>query len=165
MARASRLQRELKKRGDFESLAQETWLNIVRTGSRLTLRFERLFASYGLTSTQYNVLRILRGEGQPLPCLEIAQRLIASVPGITGLIDRLEDAGLVQRERSAEDRRVVYVAITDSALALLKRIDKPLGELHRQVLEPLSESEQLELIRMLEVLRAADERADENAAK
>lgn len=161
MTRASRLQRELKKRSEFDSVAQEAWLNIVRTASRLTTRFERLFASFGLTGTQYNVLRILRGEGRPLPCLEIADRLIASVPGITGLVDRLEDAGLVKRERSSEDRRVIYVAITDEALGLLKRIDKPLAELHRQVMSPLGESEQLQLVRLLETLRAADEATGE----
>src|ERR1700685_3235300 len=111
-----RLQRELKKKRPFESPEQEALLNLVRTNDRFQFRFARLFREYGLTPSQYNVLRILRGEGKPLPCLEIADRLIAAVPAITGLIDRLERMELITRLRSTEDRRVVYVTITDKAL-------------------------------------------------
>ncbi len=92
---ASRLQRELKKRRPFESLEQKASLNLLRTNDQLQIRFARLFREFGLTPSQYNVLRILRGEGQPLPILEIASRTITVVPGITGLIDRLEEAGFV----------------------------------------------------------------------
>src|SRR5438270_3273962 len=116
-----RLQRELKKRRPFDAPEQEAILNIARTADRFGICFARLFREYGLTPSQYNVLRILRGEGRPLPILDIAARTITVVPGITGLIDRLEDAGLVTRERSAEDRRVVNVTVTRKALALLAR--------------------------------------------
>ena len=109
----SRLQRELKKKGAFASLEQEAMLNILRTNDQFQNRFGRLFREYGLTSSQYNILRILRGEGQPLPSLEVADRMIQVVPAITGLIDRLEKAGLVARHRCDQDRRVVYVEITD----------------------------------------------------
>ena len=78
------LQREIKKRHPFESPEQEAMLNLVRTNDRFQFRFARLFREYGLTPSQYNVLRILRGEGKPLPCLEIADRMIAAVPAITG---------------------------------------------------------------------------------
>ena len=81
----------------------------------MQIRFARLFREYGLTPSQYNVLRILRGEGKPLPILEIASRTITVVPGITGLIDRLEQAGFVNRLRCEKDRRVIYVALTDHA--------------------------------------------------
>src|SRR5438128_11023570 len=120
---SGKLQRELKKRRPFESPEQEAMLNIVRTGDRLQIHFTRLFREHGLTPSQYNVLRILRGEGKPLPCLEIAERTLTVVPGITGLIDRLEAAGLVERERSASDRRVVFVALTDRARKLLDDLD------------------------------------------
>src|SRR4051794_29894452 len=116
------LRREIKKRDPFESPEQEAMLNLVRTNDRFGLRFARLFREHGLTPSQYNVLRILRGEGKPLPCLEIADRMIAAVPGITGLIDRLEALGLVGRDRSTEDRRVIYVAITDKGLNLLNTL-------------------------------------------
>ena len=85
-----KLQHELKKKRPFDSPEQEAALNLLRTNDQLQIRFARLFREHGLTTSQYNVLRILRGEGKPLPILEIASRMITVVPGITGLIDRLE---------------------------------------------------------------------------
>ena len=86
----SRLQDELKKRNPFESPLHEALLNILRTADQFENRAGRLFREYDLTPSQYNVLRILRGEGQPLPCLEIANRMLQVVPAMTGLLDRLE---------------------------------------------------------------------------
>src|ERR1700726_3210109 len=100
-----KLQHELKKKRPFESPEQEAALSVLRTSDQLQIRFARLFREHGLTPSQYNILRILRGEGKPLPILEIASRTITIVPGITGLIDRLEKVGLVKRERCSEDRR------------------------------------------------------------
>ncbi|MFO0959587.1 MAG: MarR family transcriptional regulator [Isosphaeraceae bacterium] len=153
------LQGELKKRNPFESPEQEALLGLWRTGDRFQIRYARLFRSHGLTPSQYNVLRILRGEGKPLPCLEIADRLVTAVPGITGLIDRLEAAGLVARERSAEDRRVIYVAITAAGLELLAGLDGPVEELQKALVGHLSPDELADLIRLLEKARrsVADE--------
>src|SRR6058998_778110 len=106
-----KLQHELKKKRPFESLEQEAALGIVRTSDRLQHSFARLFRGHGLTPSQYNVLRILRGEGKPLPILEIASRTVTVVPGITGLIDRLEQGGFVNRLRCDKDRRMIYVAL------------------------------------------------------
>lgn len=150
---ASRLQQELKKRGPFESPEQEAMLNVVRTSDQMQIRFTRLFRSYGLTPAQYNVLRILRGAGEPLPILEIASRLITVVPGITGLIDRLEEAGWVNRVRCASDRRVIYVEITDKARNLLAKLDRPVAELHKSLLGHLSRTELAQLSRLLEKAR------------
>src|SRR5882757_8123980 len=126
-----RLQAELKKRRPFDSPEQEATLNIARTADRFGIRFARLFREYGLTPSQYNILRILRGEGKPLPILEVASRTITVVPGITGLIDRLEQAGFVNRLRCDQDRRVIYVALTDHATTTLAALDEPLVALHR----------------------------------
>jgi len=154
------LQREIKKRRPFESPEQEAMLNLVRTNDRFQFRFARLFREYGLTSSQYNVLRILRGEGKPLPCLEIADRMIAAVPAITGLIDRLEAMSLVARDRSTEDRRVVFVEITPKALDLLARLDQPVHDLHKKLVGHLTQAELRELSRLLEKARLS--LADEN---
>ncbi len=148
-----RLQRELKKRRPFDSPEQEAALNIARTADRFGIRFARLFREYGLTPSQYNVLRILRGESKPLPILEVADRMIATVSGITGLIDRLEGMGLVCRERSTEDRRVVFVAITAKGLDLLGRLDEPVEALHKRLIGHLSPAELRELSRLLEKAR------------
>jgi DNA-binding MarR family transcriptional regulator len=150
---SGRLQKELKKRRPFDSPEQEAILNIARTADRFGICFARLFREFGLTPSQYNVLRILRGEGKPLPILEVADRMIAAVPGITGLIDRLEAMSLVARDRSTEDRRVVYVAIRDKALDLLAKLDQPVGALHKQLVGHLSPAELKDLIRLLEKAR------------
>src|SRR6516162_6212101 len=152
--KSPKLQHELKKRQPFESPEQEAALNVVRTSDRLQIRFARLLREYDLTPSQYNVLRILRGEGKPLAILEIASRTITVVPGITGLIDRLERAGFVNRLRCAKDRRVTYVALTDQGAKTLADLDEPLLALHRKLLGHLSQAELQELIRLLEKLRA-----------
>src|SRR5260221_3082021 len=150
----AKLQHELKKKRPFESPEEEATLNIVRTSDHLQIRFARLLREYGLTSpTQYNILRILRGEGKPLPILEIASRTITVVPGITGLIDRLERAGFVHRLRFEKDRRVIYVALTDQGVKTLADLDEPLHALHHKLLDHLSQGELKELIRLLEKVR------------
>jgi DNA-binding MarR family transcriptional regulator len=151
----SKLQQELKKKRPFESREQEAALSVLRTADQLQICFARLFREFGLTSSQYNVLRILRGEGQPLPILEIAQRTITVVPGITGLVDRLEEAGYVRRERCANDRRVVYVTLTARAVKTLAKIDRPLAQLHERVMSKLTATELTTLSATLAKLRTA----------
>lgn len=153
------LRSELKKRRPFDVLEQEVMLNLLRTNDRFQLRFARLFRDAGLTSSQYNVLRILRGEGAALPCLEIAERMVAAVPGITGLIDRLEAMKLVERRRSTEDRRVIYVSITDKGRALLETLDQPVLDMHKAMIGHLTRDELKTLNALLEKARrpVADE--------
>jgi DNA-binding MarR family transcriptional regulator len=156
------LQRELKKRQPFEAPEIEAILNIMRTSDQFENRFGRLFRGYGLTSSQYNVLRILRGEGKPLPCLEIADRMVQVVPAITGLVDRLEKQSLVKRERCTADRRVVYIELTEKAVKLLKKIDGPDIELHKQLIGHLTRKELRELNRLLVKARESLHSEDES---
>src|ERR1700722_6815659 len=148
-----KLQHELKKKRPFESPQEEALLSVVRTSDQLQIRSARLLREHGLTPSQYNILRILRGEGKPLPILEIASRTITIVPGITGLIDRLEQAGFVNRLRCEKDRRVIYVALTDLGMTTLAKLDGPLGELHHKLMGHLSQADLKELIRLLEKVR------------
>jgi DNA-binding MarR family transcriptional regulator len=155
-----KLHLELKKKRPFESLDEEVALSIWRTNDRLQICFGRLMREYGLTPSQYNILRILRGEGKPLPILEIASRTVAVVPGITGLIDRLEQAGFVNRLRCDKDRRVIYVALTDHGLGTLAALDDPLAGLRKKLLGHLSQGELKELVRLLERVRESLSAAD-----
>lgn len=147
------LRNEIGKRGPFDSPEEEALLNIFRTNDRLAIDIDRLLRAFDLTQSQYNVLRILRGEGKPLSCAQIGSRTITIVPALTGLIDRLEAAGLILRERSAEDRRVIYIAITEKALGLLAKVDPPLKDLHRRLLGHLSGVELTQLSHLLEKIR------------
>ena len=151
----SRLQDELKKRNPFESPQHEALLNILRTADQFENRAGRLFREYDLTPSQYNVLRILRGEGKPLPCLEIAERMLQVVPAMTGLLDRLEKMSLVIRERCTQDRRVVYVDLTAKGRELVNQLDQPLSELNQKLLGHLSAAELKELNRLLEKARTS----------
>jgi DNA-binding MarR family transcriptional regulator len=157
-----RLQKELGKRRPFKTPEEEAILNLLRTNDQFGNRFGRLFREYGLTSSQYNVLRILRGEGKPMPSLEIAERLVNVVPAITGLIDRLEKQGLVIRRRCTEDRRVVYVEITDKALLILKQTDTPLTALHKHLLGHMTRTELKTLSQLLE--KARESLADDHGS-
>lgn len=96
-----------------------------------------------------------------MPCLEIADRMIQVVPAMTGLLDRLEKQGLVVRERCTQDRRVVYVALTESAKDLLKRMDAPVSGLHKQLIGHLTQSELKELSRLLEKARISVQNGDD----
>jgi DNA-binding MarR family transcriptional regulator len=149
MAR-SRLQEEIGKRNPFDLPEQEAVLNLARTHDHLCQQFQRLFAGAGISGPQYNVLRILRGVGgDGLPSLEIAARMITRTPDITRLVDRLEEAGLVVRTRTPQDRRLVLVRITPAGLDLLARLDQPVLDQHRRALGHLSRDELAELSRLL----------------
>ena len=145
----SQLQCELKKKRPFDSPEQEAGINILRTNDQLQNRLGRFFRGYGLTSSQYNVLRILRAEGKPMPSLDIAERMIQVAPAITGLIDRLEKQGMVERRRCDNDRRVVYVEITAKAKTLLEQMDEPLSAVHKELMGHMTRSDLNELSRLL----------------
>lgn len=149
----SQLQRDLKKRKPFESVQQEVSISIQRSSDQLQYRFAKLFKEYQLTQSQYNVLRILRGEGAPLPSLEIASRMISIVPAVTSLIDKLEKRELVRRKRCTKDRRVWYVELTSKGKKLVEKIDRPNLEMHSWLIGHLSKKESRQLLELLEKLR------------
>ncbi len=148
------LQHEIKKKKPFDFPEQEAFLNIIRTASFLEAEFDALFKRHGLTNAQYNVLRILRGEGARMPSLAVAERLVTRVPDITRLVDRLEQGGLVKRERSTEDRRVVYVSISSKGQTLLANLDEPVRDLHKKQLAHMPKKELVELSRLLTAARS-----------
>jgi DNA-binding MarR family transcriptional regulator len=147
------LERRIGKREAFGTREEAALLLLLRTSDRIQGPFARLFREHGLTPAQYNVLRILRGEGKPTPILEIAERMLTATPGITGLIDRLEKQELVRRERCVTDRRVIFVTITPRASELLGRLDAPVQDLHRRLLSHLAQGELKTLIQLLEKIR------------
>ncbi|MBS1841811.1 MAG: MarR family transcriptional regulator [Acidobacteria bacterium] len=100
---------------------------------------EQLLKSHGLTGTQYNVLRILRGAGPDgLPCRSVGDRMISHDPDMTRLLDRMEKRGLTTRERQKDDRRVVKTRITPQGLEMLKKLDQPVREMHKQQFQHMS---------------------------
>ena len=148
------LQSEIGKRNPFAASEQEAYLNILRTAAMFSSEFERLFKRHGLSGGAYNALRILRGGGKDgKTCNDIGHDLVAQVPDVTRLVDRLERAGLAERCRCRTDRRVVYVKITKKGLEVLAKIDKPLLDLHRAQLSHMGEKRLAELNRLLVLAR------------
>ena len=152
---ASSLRDEIRQQKPFDSLEQEALLSIERTAAVLMHGFADSLKAYDITPTQYNVLRILRGAGQAgLSRNEIRDRLVSPVPDVTRLIDRMEESGLVERERAESDRRQVTTRITRDGLALLKRLDAPVTEAHARQLGHLTDAQLRTLIALLTAARA-----------
>ncbi len=116
----------LKQTRPFESLEQEVYLSILRTASVLSYAVDQFFRPFDITPSQYNVLRILRGAGTDGLCRnEISERMVTATPDMSRLLDRMERAGWVQRERAEDDRRQVSTYITKSGMELLERLETP----------------------------------------
>jgi len=113
---------------------EAVFLDLLRTSDALSRRLAHVLKNEELSSNQYNVLRILRGAPEGLPCGEIGSRMITRDPDITRLLDRLEKRGLISRCRETKDRRMVLTRISAEGLKLLARLDEPVQEAHREQL-------------------------------
>lgn len=153
----SRLQKELRQTKPFASLEQEVILNLFRTAEYIASLSAAVLKSAGLTPTQYNVLRILRGAGlEGLTCSDISSRMITKDSDITRLLDRLDKRGLIDRLRPAEDRRTVVARITKDGSKLLADLDRPVHESEVRIIGHLGR-QRLEALRdLLEAARDAE---------
>ncbi len=131
------------------------FLDLARTTDMLSRGLVQILKTRELSPTQYNVLRILRGTPEGLPCGEIAARMITRDPDVTRLLDRLEKRGLISRCRETEDRRMVMARITPDGLALLASLDGPVVEAHRRQLGHLGKARLRALTELLVEARAA----------
>jgi DNA-binding MarR family transcriptional regulator len=148
------LQAELKQKIPFTSREEEAYLSLLRTADALQGQVEAYLKGFGLTGTQYNALRILRGAGpEGLPCRDIGERMITHDPDITRLLNRLEDRGLVERTRARHDRRVIYGKITAAGLKLLSEMDRPIEKYGREMLRHVGQEKLKQLIELLELAR------------
>jgi DNA-binding MarR family transcriptional regulator len=148
------LRDEIKQQRPFRSLEEEVTLGLARTADALARSWEGVLKGSGLTATQYNVLRILRGAGNAgLACGEVASRMITRDPDLTRLLDRLEGRQLVTRERDGADRRVVTTRITPGGLALLTQLDAPVLAQHRKSLGHMGDEKLRALAQLLDEAR------------
>jgi DNA-binding MarR family transcriptional regulator len=148
------LKLEILQDPPFSGIEEEAVLNLLRSSDCLERAFQQKIRGWGLTSTQYNVLRILRGaHPNGLPCAAIGERMIAAEPDITRLLARLRKLRLIRQHRDRHDRRVVLTTITDSGLDILQAMDPVVLKAPKELLGHLSKSELTELIRLLELAR------------
>ena len=155
MARNSgRLAAEIKQTRPFHSRRQEGAIGLIRTADVVRRGLAAVVEPHGLTLQQYNVLRILRGIGpEGLPTLEIADRMVESSPGITRLLDRLEEKKLVGRVHCPKDRRRVLCSVSPDGLRLLAALDEPVRKADEMALGKLSRADVESLIRLLDAIR------------
>jgi DNA-binding MarR family transcriptional regulator len=148
------LKLEIAQERPFASAEEEALLNLIRTSDTVQRAFHRKLRKYGVTSTQYNVLRILRG-AQPrgLTCAAIGSRMITAEPDITRLLGRLKALKLLRQHRDRKDRRVVWTQISNAGLELLKSMDPTINQLPRELLGNMSQGQISEFIQLLELAR------------
>ena len=151
----SNLKREIAQQRPFSSPAEEALLNLLRTADCLQRAMQRRTRAWGVTSTQYNVLRILRGsQPEGLTCSAIGDRMITAEPDITRLLGRLKAQKLVRQQRDKRDKRVIWTQISPTGLALLAEMDPVVQRFPRDLLGHLSDEEVAQLIRLVELARA-----------
>lgn len=147
-----------RKSRRFDSLEQEAFLNLWRAYDRLRAFEDALFSQHDLTPQQYNALRLLRGaHPEKLATLDLAGRLVSRAPDITRLLDKLQERGLIERDRPADNRRVVRVGITEAGLKLVRELEEPVLECHTRQLGHLSRRELTDLVALLQAVRAPHE--------
>lgn len=148
------LRAEIDQSTPFASAEEEALLNLLRTSDRLSRAMQRIIRPWGVTATQYNVLRILRGAGpEGLTCSEIGARMLTEDPDITRLLRRLKYLKLIRQHQDRHDRRVVRTLISEAGLRLLEEMDPVLKRAPQELIGHLSRDEIAELIRLLEVAR------------
>jgi DNA-binding MarR family transcriptional regulator len=134
-------------------LEESVYLELLKTADMLSRNLSGLLKTEDLSSTQYNVLRILRGAPEGLPCGEIGSRMITRDPDITRLLDRLEKRDLISRRRETRDRRMVMARITPDGIKLLSRMDEPVRQAHHAQLGHLGRERLKALTGLLQVAR------------
>lgn len=154
-ARLRGLQRELQQFKPFRSLAQETTIALLRTASVVSRTVSRVLEPYRLSPAQYNALRIVRGAGVGgVPTLAVRDRMIEEGTTITRILDKLETAGLIRRERSRPDRRLVLCFVTDKGRRLLAELDPKVNAADEAAVEGLGPERLKLLLGLLEEIRA-----------
>jgi len=152
MKRSASLREAIRQTKPFESLQVEALLTLSWAGDRLLDAVHVPLREEDLTMPQYNVLRILRGTPGGLQTHEVCDRMVARAPNLTRLVDRLEAKGLLRRQRSSRDRRVITLRITEAGSALVERVTLPLVRAVNHAMRTLSTPELRELVRMLNLL-------------
>jgi DNA-binding MarR family transcriptional regulator len=156
-SRTSAVQTEIRQTRPFRSTAQEATITLLRTASIVNRALSRVVEPSGLSLAQYNALRIIRGAGTGgIPTLAIRERMIEEGTTITRLLDKLEDAGLIRRERTVPDRRQVLCFVTDAGRKLLETLDPLVNSADEEAVASLNESQLERFIELLDAVRASN---------
>lgn len=151
---AGKILKELQQTKPFRHIEEEVFLNLQRSADAMMQEISDILKPFGLSPTQYNVMRILRGAGDAgITCKEIGARMITRDPDITRLLDRLERRRLVTRNRAKEDRRFVSIHITSEGLALLRELDEPIAQRQLALMQHMDKQQLYRIVELLENIR------------
>jgi DNA-binding MarR family transcriptional regulator len=152
------LKLEIMQEPPFASIEEQALLNLLRTSDTLHRAFHLKIRKWGITSTQYNVLRILRGaHPNGLTCTAIGDRMITAEPDITRLLGRLKALKLIRQQRDKQDRRAVWTQIAPAGLTLLSEMDPLILDMPKELLGHLKEEELAQFIHLLERARTPED--------
>lgn len=153
----SAVQAEIRQRRPFRSPRQEATIALLRTASVVGRALERVLGPWHLSLAQYNALRVIRGAGTAgIATLAIRDRMIAEGTTITRLLDKLDEAGLIRRERSYPDRRLVICRATSKGKRLLDQVDPLVDEADEAAVASLTTAQVEQLVRLLDAVRASN---------
>ena len=148
------LQTDLKQKKPFPRISAEALVSVLRTAAVLDHQLTDVLKPFGITHTQYNVLRILRGAGAAGLCgREVAERMVSRVPDVSRLLDRMEDTDLISRERDPGDRRHVTARISRKGLAMLEEATPRLEAVERARFGQLPAGRLQQLLEVLTAVR------------
>lgn len=151
------VQVEIKQGRPFRSTAQEATVALLRTASVIGRTYGRVLEDHALSFAQYNALRIIRGAGTGgIPTLAIRERMIEEGTTITRLLDKLEAASLIRRERSEPDRRQVICFATADGKRLLDRLDPLVDAADEEAMSALTRAQVEALVTLLDAVREAN---------
>jgi DNA-binding MarR family transcriptional regulator len=136
----------------FRNDWQKAMINLTYTHSWMSEKFKIFLDQFDLTAQQFNILRILRGAGQPLSTLQIRERMLDKMSDTSRIVDRLIIKGVVKKTTCTHDKRLVDVVITQAGLEVLKKIDG-LSEEMDSFSKALTQQEAQQLNQLLDKMR------------
>jgi DNA-binding MarR family transcriptional regulator len=148
----------------FRTEYQKSIINLIFTFNWVNEKINKHFEPFDITQQQFNILRILRGAGQPLSTLQIRQRMLDKMSDTSRIVDRLVKKGLVKKTTCREDRRLVDILLTDKGKKLLQTMDG-LNEEMESIFKYLSEEEARQLNTLLDKIRTIDQIAEEKSTE
>jgi DNA-binding MarR family transcriptional regulator len=145
------LEDEIKQR-KFRNEHQKAAINLIYTSSWLNEQMKYFFDNYDITAQQFNILRILRGAGEPLSTMQIRERMLDKMSDTSRIVDRLVKKEMVKKNIRKTDRRLVDVTITEKGKELLAELDSKDSEMDA-ILRGLDETDVKQINHLLDKLR------------
>jgi DNA-binding MarR family transcriptional regulator len=150
------INQDIKQQRQFRNEHHKATVNVLFSSNWLMENIKQFLQKEDITPQQYNILRILRGNGKPLSTLQIRERMLDKMSDTSRIVDRLLKKSLVEKKTSQTDKRLVDVTISSKGLELLERLDKNNSKLDG-ILFNLSPDEAKTLNNLLDKMRGSTE--------